>query len=289
MALALVLAALLLSMSPFGFGQGVGGASPGSQGNQAAARQEATDIRKKVQVPPGSVRSPSEPSGTDAVLDPQLRPRPHTVVKRIAWWVMPLDSEGALEWLREHPPIGSQFRSRGGVSYRGGEALTVTYSWPADHQVLQTRKLQLALADAGESRSVLRATAEVEWTIPHPASAKVPTSARILDIEATDRGGRNRREHRLVAARQVQRIAQLINSLPVRQPRQITCPRVGQPPTVRLRFRVSDQGRSVATAEQQWPPGYCRYFRLRIEGHGQMPLSDGERLVRTIERMLSRR
>lgn len=218
-------------------------------------------------------------------------PRPRTIVERIGWWVLPHSADEAREWLFEHPPAGSRLRGVGEfLSSDPGsrEALTVDVSWPAVRGRLERRGLQFAIVDRPQGGAVMRVNAVVEWTVPRPVSEQIPKGASFLEVEASERGGADRRLYTIRKANRVQVIAGIINHLPARQPRQVICPKSRvSAPMVRLRFRRGSGGGVLATAEQQQPLGFCRPFELRSRGHLGLPLSDGERVIGALQRILS--
>lgn len=267
--------------------------SKAEEANKEAALGAVGEMLADVQVPAGATEFPSAPPGTNVVLaEPAASRRPRTVVTRHRWWVSSLDTEETLKWLGDHPPLGSKPRWVGeiGTSAPGAVvAHTLEVQWPAVPGVLEKRTLEFASVDRRAGGSVLKATAEVEWTVPHPASARIPDAARFLEMETTGTSQTSRKEYTISAPKSVDKVAAVIDALPARQPGRFACPQNKvPPPTVYLRFRRARGAPVLAEAEQRWPPGFCRFFDLTIHGRRQSPLSEGNQVVNAVRALVKR-
>lgn len=209
---------------------------------------------------------------------------------RVGWWVVPGERDAVMTWIESHPPLGSHptwvgstFSSEPGAS----EAKTAGFSWPQVPGVLRSRSLEVAAVDRPGGASEVVAAIDVEWTIPRPATERIPSGAHVLEVEASGRGGRLSQTRTITKAAAVRRIAALIDGLPVRQPQRKPCPRARlAPPRMRLVFRSSRNGRALAEAVQAKRPEYCHPMTLSIGGRVQLPLEGGRVVLRGLKAML---
>jgi hypothetical protein len=118
------------------------------------------------------------------------------------------------------------------------------------------------------------------------APKRIPTAARVLDVEQVTRAG-NARSITITGLRQVRRMAAIVDRLPV-QTALAKCPGGPAPvevPLVRLTFRATADGPALAEARQEVPAEICHPLRLEIRGRQQDPREHGRTVLRAVNRI----
>lgn len=258
--------------------------------NQAAAEEDARRLLEQLRVPPGASPSPTEPAGASPVLDKATGLEWSKLIDVTSWWTVPGEPDEALDWIETNPPQESTWTGGGSVN----SAKYAAFDWPPVPGLLRLRSL-LATVGAGPlETTILRADARIVWFVPRPASERIPTSARVLEV--VERHHRNDRTVTIVGGRAVSKIVTLINVLPIAQPDgpvtstgpTLGCARVRSWHQMQLTFRARQGGPVLAEAHQELPVEYCHPMNLKIHGRPQPPLESSYAVVRVLRPMLAR-
>ena len=151
--------------------------------NQRAAARDDQLLLGRLVLPTDARSSPREPPGGGSTL---ASDGPHTggyVIDRHAWWVVPGQELAVLAFVNAHLPAGSHLESSGWGSTR--EIRTSSFlllTWPAIKSVLYRRALTVQFVALPNGSTGVRADAEDVWEMPRPASARIPSSARVLNV-----------------------------------------------------------------------------------------------------------
>lgn len=292
---ALVFMALMVGGYALPMAAGATGAdqpSSGATANRRAAVEDATSLLGRLQLPPGATNYSAQPAGANAPLaDPPIRSGSPNLIDLPTWWLVPGQPQQVLSWIETHEPEGSVHKVSG-ESHFGAvtESWFAAFEWPNIKEVLGTRWLTVQVVAAAGESTALRADAQVVWIVPHFASERLPTSARIIDIKVEPPGGRPPKSVVVSKVDAVLKIAALINRLPAVQP---TGPVYGCGPywernqsTYRLTFRANSGGPVLAKAIQSKPIGVCSTMTLMIRGHRQTPLAGASPVIDEVEGLL---
>jgi hypothetical protein len=221
----------------------------------------AVRLAKKPRLPPGGVMVTSSTTQVDAV----------------AYWQVTGQPTALLAWEQAHI---SRSYSRQDVII-GPPSWNTVYSLPAIPGVLPQREMNVQAYDTGGGRAVIMADAMVSWQPPRPASEVIPASVRVVTIAASGLWPENPEPVTVASASVVQRLAALVNSLPVATVNNdLPCP-MGAGFT--LTFSAPG-GLPVAVANG---PSSCGVVNLTINGQDEPNLQPPGSYVATILKIAS--
>ena len=194
-------------------------------------------------------------------------------------------------WIEAHEPESSVHKVSGESRFGSvTESWFAAFEWPNIKEVLGTRWLTVKVVAAAGESTALRADAQVVWIVPHSASERIPTSARIVDLKVEPPEGRRPISVVVSKVDAVLKIAALIDRLPTVEP---SDPVYGCGPywerdrsTYRLTFRANSGGPVLAEAIQSKPIGVCSTMALTIRGHRQTPLTGASPVIDRVEGLL---
>jgi hypothetical protein len=231
--------------------------------NKRLAEREATAELRSLGVPPGARRvgqAPAryleEPMGTSG--DPNE-------IDRWKWLMAPGTVKETFRWFRAHPPANSHVELEG----RGSHEMRSIWFAVREHsrRVGGPSVIETAARLPGHKVGILIEVRQ-DWKTPHPAAAKVPAAARIIDVSRTIAGRTRWQEIREPG--RVRRIAHVIDQLPAAQPEiNYGCGVVPSTVThtkVRIRFKARKGGPVLAEAAQRVPLGACESMRFTVAG-----------------------
>ncbi len=300
MLIAIAATSAMLGTNALAAAKGATPLAPGERITRAAAVASAKDLLGRLYVPEGSVYSSVEPSGTNPVLEAAPdRPQTPKLIDLTSWWRIPAEPGEVLSWLEENPPLGSKESAAGGFSTSapgGAPGRFVRFEWRPIPSVLILRSLLASVVAGPEGSTVLRADAQVVWVVPRPLSDLILGTVRVLEVRRL--AGAAPRTVTIARPKAVEKIAALINGLPVPQPGDpvpdggpiAPCPKLpSKLGGLRLTFRESANGPPVAEAVQMRPAGICNPMMLKIPGHPQVPLSGGGVVLPTLRTLLGYR
>jgi hypothetical protein len=289
------MALLLVACSASGKVGPVSGAMPGrgsrASANRRAAQVGARRLLNEVVLPANSIRSTTEPSGGSSLLSragagPVVTP---VVIDRHAWWRIPGSMASVSSFIRAHSPAGTIHTMEGWSSIHGRTLERwLGYLWPATPSVLSERYLVIEVAPLTRGFVGVRADAEVAWFVPRSARERVPSGARVLGVTRAFPGRAASLSLRFTNRAQVQRVATMLDRLPIVQPGLINCPAVLVLPVVTLTFKATQAGRPLAQASMpsDGPHGECPGITFTVRGHRQTPLFAGPSVIQQIDQTL---
>lgn len=267
--------------------------SAGERANKEAAARDAQALLAKLRLPPGARRTRTAPRGAGSTLGKRgpTIPSPD-VVDRHAFWIVPAGAQETLAFLEAHAPSGSQLQSSGSGS---GGGLTTSWSlgfvWPPVPSVLYARSLSVVLVALGRGSTAIRADAADMWDLPKPASERIPSRARVLDVSVGRPDAPPSFSLRVTDRVKVKRIAKAIDRLPTVQPIAIACPNIPvDARTVTFTFRAITGGPALAQAGEpasaSGPVSPCEPMDLTISGRVFTPLLGGAVVVEQAQTLL---
>ncbi|HEY2770859.1 MAG TPA: hypothetical protein VGI87_09835 [Solirubrobacteraceae bacterium] len=267
---AIVIVAVSASAAP-------NGRPPTSASNRAAAASDAKTLLSQLILPAGSVQLAAKPSWDHWPSDHCPCPATPNVEDAHGWWQVPDDVDSVIAFVKAHTPEGSTLVS-------GGP--DVMFRWPPEPGVLSTRWLEVEANTLPDGSTAVRADGESVWTVPRPASERVPPAGRVqLTVTHGERvlqGPIEIRSHRRVA-----KIRALLNSLPAAQPGVYSCP--GDPG---VRIILEFFGRRIdatPTAKAIVSDGGCGFVGLVLRGHREPDLGgSGVDVVRPLLSIIGR-
>jgi hypothetical protein len=234
--------------------------------NKRLAEVGAERELRSVPVPSGARRVAKAPSS--GLVEPLGTSGNPNEIDRWKWLVAPGTVTGTLAWFEAHPPkhahIDSTYRSGGGAK----AASSIWFEVPKHSRRVAGPSVITSVAKLGGRRVGILIEVRQDWLTPHPAAAKVPAEARIIDVSRR-RDGRARWQEIRKASR-VRRIAHVIDQLPAAQPEiNYGCgvvPSTVRHTVVRILFKSHRGGPVLAEAAQQVPLGDCESMRFTVRG-----------------------
>jgi hypothetical protein len=235
------------------------GSTPTEPAAAAAEQRAAEDAARRLREaprPPGSRPFPGTPKDGE-LREAPFAPATPNLVDRGAVFTTPLDLDRAYAWFKAHPPTNTRptLFSSGGVNGKV-TARTVGFDW-GEIPMVRERELYATVVPRPHG-SAFRIDAQAVWVSPHPEAAKVPATARLLELEYTHHG-QPKRTATVTEAAAVARFAHLIDGADAAQPGESSCPE--EPSSyhghLTLVFRANRGGPPLAEAHQELPPSSC--------------------------------
>lgn len=262
-----------------------GGASPSSSGSTTAsttpktrAAADAASILQSFVPPSGAVRLTAAPDADHGALGRPVTPvaSPNTV-DNVSWWRVKGTPQAVLAWEKSH--ISSRFKATGsGSGFSVGHQSTMwsqQYSLPPVPGLLDQRQLAVSAVNDGEGQTALRVDSQVTWLPAKPASERIPASAKAVTISASPgviRDGKVPAPVTITSAATVEKIASLVEGLPVFPPGRYSCPAdIGK--AVQMTFRGSATGPALAVVTADLTG--CQAVSFTVGGKKQPGLSGG--------------
>jgi hypothetical protein len=261
-----------------------------------------------VEVSSGAELIAHAPKGSQLNDAPQREATPNLVDVHRIWRIggKPLARMGALE--RGHTP-GLRMNGGGGGVEGPGITEKVRYiTFRAKPPLgVQSETLIVTEATAPGRGPLLRADAQVVWTSPRPSTERVPHGVSYIVVIRRSPPGElfsrarqaghplaRRPMHGVTTLRRVirqtadvRRIVAAVESLPIVQPGAINCPAEPFGPVVYLGFNATTTRLlAVAVQEAGDEVGNCAPMALRIGGHKEEPLAEGERALDVVDEVL---
>jgi hypothetical protein len=243
------------------------------------AERDVAERLAAAPLPPGTRRVDHLPK-TLHLNGPGEEPATPNLVDRGAQFVTSMGAAPALAWVKAHPPahakqsLTSSFESKGEVLVH-----EIGFEWARQPSVRE-RVLLVAVAARPGGGAAIRVDAQAVWVTPHPAAAKVPAGARLLELEYAHRG-EGPRSATVTDRGEVAEYAALIDGAEAAQPGESSCPELGSnPPRLTFTFRASRAGPALAEARQELPPGCGHPLELTVEGKEAPTLEGSAPLVR---------
>ncbi len=254
---------------------------------EAVRSRALADVEARLsaaEAPPGSapLAGPPAGSGIEAPIPSGFEPN---FLAASRYWSVPGDPASTLAWIEAHPPGGLPVKFHSSRLLDGvTPEPTIGFEFPPLSRLAEQRLLDYSLL-AFEGHTVLEATSQADWILPHPASEVIPQSARTL-LVSRHRPGGPRHSELIDNRNSVRHFALLLDSLEMAQPGILHCPRRRSKATVvELVFRNS-AGRAVAEARQPQPASACQPMSLTIGGKPQKPLLEGSEFLRRLRGVL---
>jgi hypothetical protein len=249
---------------------------------QQRASADATSILASFVPPPGAVRLSAAPAAAAGA----LRTAPGAVgsspdaVRDTSWWRVPGSPRSVLAWEKAHLP--SRFTMSGYGTSGPPQLWQENFTLPAVAGVLPVRGLMVNAVDAGGGQTALRVDAQVTWVPAKPASEQVPAAAKVVTISAAPGvvvGAKLPTPVTISNAASVQRIASLVDGLPVFPPARYNCP-ADLAKGVRMTFRASTGGPPLAVVTAGLTG--CQGVNVIVGGKPQPSLADGAAAARQV-------
>jgi hypothetical protein len=191
-------------------------------------------------------------------------------------WSVPGQPSAVLSYVEAHLPPGSKVFSTGS----GGPApasQSVIRSWAPVSGVLDTRWLEIAVADRSDGGTNLFAESQSQWVVARPARERIPAVVTEVDVTEGLPGDPPQLSRTVTAPASVDRLVALFNSLGIVQPVAINCPSETVERIVTVTFRGPANGAALAVAtvdsiaDFSWPvslPGWsCVSIGFTVGGH----------------------
>jgi hypothetical protein len=230
-------------------------------------------------LPPGARRVDQLPKSLH-LNGPGEEPATPNLVDRGAEYVTSMGAAPALAWVKAHPPTGAKQSLTSSLGSKGKALVHEVGFESGELPSVRERVLLVAVAARPGGGAAIRVDSQAVWVTRHPAAAKVPAGARLLDLEYAHRG-----EHKRTATvsdpGEVAAFAALIDGAEAAQPGEHGCPEIpANSPRLTLTFRASRDGPALAEARQELPPGCGHPLKLTVEGNETPALEGSAPLVR---------
>lgn len=233
---------------------------------QERAVAEASAILKAFVVPPGGQRLPKAPG---ALKFPSSTLVSTTLVDDVSFWRAPGQPQAILAWEQAHLP---RLFTPEDADF-GPPSWDRTFSLTPIPGVLNARDLVVEVTGAGNGQTAIRVDAQVSWQPARPASARVPSAARVVTItqlpSQDPHASRPRAPVTITDLVVVRRLAALVDSLELSTIGPgASCP---APPGggIRLTFLATAGGPPLAVAQG---PAACGTVQLTVGGNPQPAL-----------------
>jgi hypothetical protein len=265
-------------------GSGAASPSPARVASSALTPKEraaaaARSMLASIATPAHATRLSAAP-GSDggALRSPGFLRASSDIVDDTSWWLVPGPPQTVLNWEKTHLP--REFAAAGSsVDGVPPTEWSDQYTLPPVTGVLTTRDLELEAVNAGNGQTAVRVDAVVTWEPAKPASERVPATAKAVTIAAVSGPPTDTRVPgpvTITAAATVDRLAALVNKLPLYPPGQFSCPRdVGR--AVRLTFTARPGGPALAVVTASI--GGCGTVAFELGGQSLPALSGGPGLA----------
>lgn len=256
------------------------------------ALKDAAHLLTLVRLPSGSARVAKEPSGdsqllgtaAESIADPNL-------VDLHRFFVAPQNAWTVYRYERSHPPLRST--SRGGYNGYGTAGTSgntnewfVSYSWPPEKQLLDSRVLVISIAALPGHRSGIRLDAEVTWLPAKPVGDVIPTGAKVLTAVLSAGMNPGEAGHAPVTTTdpaKIEGVRNFVNQLSVVSPGGRFCPAdFGQKLTISFAENAQVPPFAVVVADVAG----CEEVQVQRFGHAVQPELSGYGLVSFVEREL---
>jgi hypothetical protein len=259
--------------------------------NKQAAQLDAQLLLGRLELPTGAVQLAREPAGGGSVL---RVPGPLVLTTNVVdvggWWRVPRPVLKTLAFFERHRPPGAN----GGANGTGGHGAIVTnafvlFDWPAVPGVLFMRSVQVVMAALPGGSTGVRADADVQWTVPRPASERVPRGAHLLTVTRNTLPGWPPPLSLAVTDRtEVRRVAATLDGLQIVQAQVIACPALFPAPTIAFTFYARAGGPPLARASMpaDGPDGPCAPITFSVRGRRETPLLARPAFLRKAGRVL---
>jgi hypothetical protein len=240
--------------------------------NEAAAQSDAAALLAAAPLPPGAVRSATEPAGDGSVLaQPAIRVGAADLVDDHGWWIVRSGLD-VLSYIAAHRPAGTKVTTTGSG---GGPNVPASrfeaIDWPAIHGVLSSRELVVYAVTLPDGSTAVRLDAEVVWLTARSPSELIPSRTQRVTIAVLGPANRVVQGPLSVTdAKAVKRVVALLNGLGVAQPGPVFCP-ADFGTRIRLAFHAGSGAPPLAVANID--PGGCLNVSLTIGGHAQPALA----------------
>jgi hypothetical protein len=274
-----------LAVAACGSGASAGSPTSAAAHNRGEAQAQAARLLSMIRLPPGAVRSPSDPQGDTRVLaEVTLRESDPNLVDAHAWWTTRQSPASVLAYVSAHLPVGAQAAgTEMGSTPRGFQAETFTL--PPVPGVLSERMIAVAVVQLTGTTTAVRTDGEAIWLSPRPTWERIPgnvTSARFTASgEPTNGRSGPTSAPVMVTGHAAHQLVAFINSLGVVQPGVTGCP-LELFDQVDLRF-YNSAGSEVAHAVEN--PTGCPFVALTIGSRTGPNLSDDPSVTGKLEQL----
>jgi hypothetical protein len=261
--------------------------------SQAAARAAAASVLAAFVPPPGAIALPGEPVGDEGKLGRRYEfgyeLGPANVLEQTAWWRVPGTPQQARQYVLAHQPSGVV-----GVGFPplGADKFRVAFDLPGTPRLTGGMKLVVQGTQLPGGVTGLRVDAQGVWLTPRPASEVIPLGNTLLLLTTADsRSPEYAPRQRLIAVtdrRRIERVATLLNNLPVVQPYRgvMSCPHGFG---VELRLGFHRRHAVQPTAAATWVLDPCGSVQMVIGGRDEPALQPEGDLEEAISRTIGRK
>ncbi len=261
------------------------GARTTSAANRARAEADAPRLLGLLELPPGAVRSATEPAGDHgAFAQPGHDELTPNLVDAHAWWTVPGTASDVLAHVAAHVPADANLFVRGTSNVAPGYE-SESFSLPAIAGVLSERVLAVAVEQLATGTTAVRTDGEALWISARPAWEQIPAGVHTVTYAArrTTRAGKPGRVSGpiILTGAQARELVHFINRLELVQPGERSCP-AALDTSVALRF-VDARGATIARAVE-WPTG-CAYVSLKIGDRIGPALNDYPSVTDELDRL----
>jgi hypothetical protein len=285
----------------------------GDRVNSAPNRELAAAIAQHLLgtlvLPAEATESSTDPSVSGLLGHRESAPATPQLTGAHRFWRIPGAPAAMLNWLKAHPPAGSEISGSGSSGRASPElkaylekhrpapapiedlpgytTLTwwVEYSFPEVPGRISSVALQADVAEAAGGGTALRADSEVVWAIPRPASEHIPARIRLVEAVVNESA---RHVHIARAFRSPGVIRGIIATVErlERQGAGACVPPAFEGEEVELRFRRSKSSAPVARVRANENP--CRPAEVWVRGQRQPDLARAYEIVEAVRSSMRR-
>jgi hypothetical protein len=252
-------------------------------GDKVAAERDARMLLQELRLPAGAITVAAEPSGDGRVLRaPSSQPGVVGLVDRHRFWQAPSSLSSVIDFIKAHPPGGSQLASAGGGLEGPGipPNQSVTFSFPATASVAASW-LNVDAVALPDGQTGVRADAQVPSVRRHE---RVPHHIGVLRISWT-----NPRNPTITITNvdEINAIARAVDRYPLGTDG--VCAEGFVPQSITFSFLDSRHGRVLGRltgVTDGAPDAACEPSTLWVRGDGIQLLVEDSDLLRRVNQVL---
>jgi hypothetical protein len=282
-----------------------------AEANRRAARPAAEGLLAALVLPAGATPATADESREGLLSGPLLRVATPDLVDVHRFWRLSGRPCKAMSWIDRHPPANSTRTVSAGPAPDACQpeaqrplppaiaeevptppvapsSWGAQFSFPAQPGRFSAVGLVVQVAAAKDGGTALRVDAQVVWTLPRPATERIPAGTERVLLKVDEPRGRVHFTHSIEDVATIARIVAIVEGLERSQPGTSNCPLDdGKAAVIELSFEHSGAGKPLARVVID--ENGCASVDVRIDGRPEPELSGAYEARKALEALLGRR